>query len=233
MLRMTSDLTRLLTEHGVEVPALQPIGGSEVLGFPSAGEEALAHWRRLRAVSEHTGHWPLLMDDEIAACLGDVTPDVPDVAPLGAAGMDDRQRQELLDEWPDEFEREDVSFRVPFFRDGQPAPVLVALLPVRHGWQAPLALGYGDWNEYPAPAKHSAFLRGWHERYGVELVSMTCADVELVMTRPPRTRSAALDFAWEYCDYCADGVDVVYQVDGFVELAANFLGADVVLAWWD
>lgn len=248
---MMTDLERLLAEHGMGVPRLDPLldagSGVTVLGFSSAGEQALAWWRRLREVSDRVGHWPLLLSPEMPAVLSQ-----PRVAPAvllaraaeldGAEvlarhggrleSLDEQQRRELLARWPQEPCRYD-GFRLPFSATGQPDPTLVALVPAQHGWQVPAVLGYGGWNDYPPPAEHSAILRYWHDRYGAELVCMSKASVELMIARPPRTHQDALAFAWEYCSYCYDGVDVLYEADDVGALAASLIDAEVVHAWWD
>lgn len=239
---MTDGLARLYGEHGVDVPVLAPVAGAAVLGFPSAGEEALAWWRRLHAVGVHIGHWPLLIDSGLAEYL-DAMPWTPgalaraeelDGAEVlgGWPGPDEREQRELLARWPDEPHREDA-FRVPFSPGGRPDPVLVALVPAAESWQLPAVLGYGDRERFPPAAEHSAILRHWHNRYGAALVCMTATNAELALTRPPRTRPDALAFAWEYASYCQDSVDAIYQADDLAELAASLLDAEVVIAWWD
>jgi hypothetical protein len=244
---MTNDLAGRLAEHRIELPELSPLArsgpGAGVLAFSSAGEEALDWWRRLRAVSERTGYWPLLLDEELAGFLAEAPiPAVEDGKLDGAEiltrrggtsnSLDDAQRRELLDMWPAEPYREDA-FRLPFSPTGQPYPVRVALCAGQGGYDWSTVLGYGTWNESPPPAEHRAVLRHWHESHGAELVCMTTDSVELAMSRPPSNKQDALDFAWEYASYCPDGVDAIYYSDDLAQLAASLLGAEVVLAWWD
>jgi hypothetical protein len=243
-----------LAEHGIDVPTFDQLSPKEtgvaVLGFASSGEEALAWWHRLRAVREHTGHWPLLVGSNLPApfslefdAMAGAVERMAQAAEIDGAealnprgitldSLGDDQRQEMLDEWPDEPHRID-GFSLPFSRTGTPDPTIVALVPVEHGWQVPALLGYGDWNECPAPAVHSAVLRHWQHQYGAELVCMTSSSLELAVARPPRTRSAALAFAWEYASYCLDSVDAIYQADNLAGLAASLIDAEVVFAWWD
>jgi hypothetical protein len=57
---------------------------------------------------------------------------------------------------------------------GEPlAEVGIVLVPTTESWYVPCLLGYGDWNECPAPAEHSAILKRWQERYGATLVTLT------------------------------------------------------------
>jgi hypothetical protein len=70
----------------------------------------------------------------------------------------------------------------------EPLPeVWIALLPIDESWKATALLPWGSSNENPEPAVHTAVLRDWNQRYGVELVSMTADVLEMSVARPPRT----------------------------------------------
>jgi hypothetical protein len=62
---------------------------------------------------------------------------------------------------------------------------------------------------------------------------MTHAAMEFMVSRPPRTRRDALEFAWEYAGYCPDGFDGVYEAEDMGGMAACLIDAEVVHAWWD
>jgi len=114
----------------------------------------------------------------------------------------------------------------------EPLPeVAIVLVPATESWQVPCLLGYGGWNECPAPEEHSAVLKRWQERYGATLVAMTSDTIELAVDRPPRSRDDALALAREHYVYCADIVD---QGTRTIEaLAAALLNAPVWFFWWD
>src|SRR2546430_10039786 len=134
---MSTELARHLAGHGIDVPALEPLSqtGADVavLGFPSAGDEALAWWRRLHAVAGSTGHWPLLVDPTRSVILDRSPPtgdgaagrlaraaDLDGAERLNPRGMTldslpDDQREELLADWPDEPIRID-GFGLPYTR---------------------------------------------------------------------------------------------------------------------
>jgi len=57
--------------------------------------------------------------------------------------------------------------------------------------------------------------------------------MEFAVSRPPRTRREALEFAWEYVVYCPDGFDMVYEAEDMGGMAACLIEAEVVRAWWD
>jgi hypothetical protein len=115
---------------------------------------------------------------------------------------------------------------------GEPLPdVWIALLPIEEGWKAPALLPWGDWNESPPPAVHTAVLRDWNRRYGAELVSMTGDILELSVPRPPTTDEAALALAREQYSYAPD---IVQQgVEDVETLAALLKNGHSWYLWWD
>jgi hypothetical protein len=247
---MIDDLAGRLAAEGVDTPELDPLPlapGVTAVGFPAQGDEALAWWRRLRAVNERTGCWPVLIpsvDEAVRASGAAPTEPAQRLAraaeldaveflnPKGAfESLDERLRHDMLARWPEEPHRID-EFGLPYLPNGLPAPVLVALVAAEHGWQLPALLDYGNWNDCPEPAIHSAVQRYWHHRYGAELVCMSATGLELALSRPPRTGPEALALAWEYPTYCLDGMDL-YDAEDVPDLAACLIDATVVRFWWD
>ncbi|MFI7066112.1 DUF4253 domain-containing protein [Kribbella sp. NPDC050124] len=228
--------------------------GAQVFGFTASGDDALAWWRRLREAHAATGYWPVLMDHGDPAYLANsyeyanaadsiALADTLDGTTILAARGEGKLRMygpdlaattraELRGEgdWPDSVRR--PGFSLPFGPQGEPRPVTVALVPAEAGWQVPLVLHCGGWNEYPTPAEHAAILRTWEQRHGAELVVLTGTTAEFAVARPPRTRPEALALAWEYLVY-NDGYYDLYGADNLTELAASLLAAPVWLAWWD
>lgn len=114
----------------------------------------------------------------------------------------------------------------------EPLPeVWIALLPIDESWKATALLPWGSYNENPEPAVHTAVLRDWNQRYGVELVTMTADVLEMSVARPPSTDQAALALAREQFSYAPD---IVQQRVGDVEtLAASLKNGHVWYFWWD
>lgn len=252
------DLAGRFTALGIDVPALTWHGdlaiGVPVADFPCSAEEAIGWWRRLRAVTGHTGYQPVLTDADRTVLFADPVVEELTWVPLGPAErlarsaaldpvatlnpkgttldtVDPDEVERWLEEWPDDPRRIE-EFRLPD-GCGQDGPVVLALVPAGHNWQVPVLLGYGDFNGCPHPSVHGAALRHWHRRYGLDVVSMTHAAMEFAVSRPPRTRRDALEFAWEYATYCLDGFDMVYEADDMGGMAACLIDAAVVHAWWD
>lgn len=213
------------------------------------GDEAIDTWRGLR--EEASGRWPVVVGPaEEASFLADVARlnckrhpfeatlqraaevdidrAIARVARLyGVRAGDLRGSTPLPDEPPMD------DFVVPTdLTTGAPLPeVWIALLPIDEGWKAPALLPWGDWNENPPPAVHTAVLRDWNRRYGAELVSMTGDILELSVARPPTTDEAALALAREQYSYAPD---IVQQgVEDVETLAALLKNGHSWYFWWD
>lgn len=117
-------------------------------------------------------------------------------------------------------------------RTGQPySEAIVTILPCTESWQAPCYLCFGSWNGIPEPEEHAALLRYWCKKYEATVVSMTQDTIELIVKRPPNTKSDAMKLAKQHYIYCNDRVD---QGSGSLEaLALNLLDAPVWYFWWD
>lgn len=256
--RSPEELAGRLAALGIDVPALTWHGdlaiGVPVADFACPAGEAIGWWRRLHAVAGRTGHQPVLVDQDRTVLFA--TPVLEELTwePLGPAQrlarsaaldpvavlnpkgttldtVDPDEVERWLEEWPDDPRRID---RLPLPDDcGQDGPVIVALVPAAYNWQIPVLLSYGYFNGCPHPSVHGAVLRHWNRRYGLDVVSMTHAAMGFAVSRPPRTRRAALEFAWEYAGYCLDGFDVVYEAEDMGGMAACLIDAEVMHAWWD
>jgi hypothetical protein len=214
------------------------------------GAEALAWWRTLREAVDSTGYWPVLLGTpEDSAMLDEMrTFDVfgpADLDPAGVASFDlagwrgDRAAsygewgEVPRGPWPASHETAVTDFTVDCdILTGRLVPtVTLALLPTTAGWEVPLILRSGGWNECPVPMVHAATLRDWHEEYGAELVALTGDVIEMTVSRPPADRDTAMALAEQQYLYCGD---VVWQGTGTIEgLAAAVLDAPIWYFWWD
>lgn len=98
-------------------------------------------------------------------------------------------------------------------------------------WQLPAALGFGGGNECPPPEVHAAFHRAWFDKYGAEIVGVSCDAVECFVKNPPRDREAAMSLAWEQYWYCSDIVN--QGCESISRLAAELLDTSSWGFWWD
>ena len=116
--------------------------------------------------------------------------------------------------------------------EGKPyASVGIALLPIRHSWEAFALLNWGGWNACPLPEENCAAFRYWGERYGAKIISITHDIVECTVERLPKDPEEALELAEEQYAYCTDLVD---QGTGTLEnLAASLLVSHTWFFWWD
>lgn len=139
---------------------------------------------------------------------------------------------ELIGEWPVEA-TPSTTFTTPYDIMTQvPHPrVGLLLIPTSAPETVPAWLRFGRWNACPHPAQHGARFRDWRERFGAEVVAITHDVVEMTVSRPPTTREAALELAWEQFHYCDD---IVHQGTYTLSaLAAGLLNGTTWYFWWD
>lgn len=109
--------------------------------------------------------------------------------------------------------------------------VMFSLVKVNHAYQAPAAVGFGGWNDCPAPEFLSAVLREWGSAYAAVPVSLAGDVMECIVDRPPLTPAAAFTLAcqqWIVCD------DIVSQGTETVDrLARAIWRCPTWFFWWD
>ncbi len=222
---------------------------------------AVARWREARAGTPGTGLYPIIVGQpldvlgqpedlefievgadapwSLAEVLAKATPEALAAfrqerqADAAEAASEIGEYPERGD-WPDEPGTMDDPEGLAVLLDLDDNPVdevLLAHVRAASGADALGALGYGAWNDCPHPWIHVAQVRAWQERYGAELVVGANDTLEFFVSRPPRTREAAIELALEQFWYCADIVD---QGVGTIEALANeLLDAPRWFFWWD
>jgi hypothetical protein len=135
--------------------------------------------------------------------------------------------------WPAESQPENGLYsvrRILAPRDFEPE-VVIGLVPTSEPALVPLRLGYGNWNDCPAPAVHAAFARRWKAQYGAIPVAFAGDIVEYRVAHPITDREQAITVALEQFYYCPD---IVLQGTETIErLAASLLEARYWFFWWD
>jgi hypothetical protein len=222
---------------------------------------AVERWRQLRAQTEKSGIYPLLLGPPVDAFgqvedlefieLGESGPwthqDVMAKATPEAAAefLAERKREsaEMAEEgieypergeWPDEPGQmtDPDDFLVLLNPEGEPVEsLLLAHVPARSGAEAIGAIAYGAWNDCPMPWIHVAYVKQWQETFGAELVVCSNDTLEFTVSRPPTTREAAVELALEHFWYCADIVD--QGTETIERLANELLDAPRWFFWWD
>jgi Domain of unknown function (DUF4253) len=247
---------RVVDELGLEsVHAEVPLrlcDGSAVEVVQVNGVEAIDTWRELRGEARASGRWPILIGSpEDAALLADtvrlnckdghtfertlehaskvdVERAISQVARAYGVRARDLRGSTPLPNFP-----ASDQFFVPLdVQTEEPLPeVWLALLAIDESWKATAILPWGNYNDNPEPAVHTAVLRRWSRRYGAELVSMTGDVLEMSVTRPPTSDQAALALAREQFSYSPD---IVQQGVGDIEtLAATLKNGHAWYFWWD
>jgi hypothetical protein len=257
------DLKEALARAGIDVSRFawfrsQP---DPIASLSVDGRDAVAQWRKLRALTASSGHYPILVGDEddlsrhheaiesapqptasiieaVDAALDPVAWAREHLTSQGEEmGLEDEYQAhlDLLEEepapWPDGAPME--AFTIPTnLSTREPRPrVSLLLLPTRTSWHVPAYLRFGDWNECPSPELHAGLMRAWERQYGAEVAGISGDVVEMTVARPPTTRAEATRLAVAQFAYCADIVDQGTQ--SVAALAAALLDAPVWFFWWD
>jgi hypothetical protein len=218
-----------------------------------SGRDALDAWRAARARTAKTGLWPVLLgSDEDAAslretlrrnCRDGADPrrelakardfDIRHYAARRRSELGLRKRQFAAERpLPPSSEPKDGFTIDEDILSGKPLPrVSLALLPTREGWQAPVLLEFGGWNDNPPAAVHGAIQRDWSRRFGAEVVAVSGDVIETRVTRPPQTETEAIALAGEQYVYAPD---IVQQgTDTVRALAAILHDGRSWYFWWD
>ena len=130
--------------------------------------------------------------------------------------------------WPTEAP-ERVRFHSVSELKGRPAVVL--LVRVEHSYDVPAHLGFGGWNDCPAPELQVAVLREWHKKYNAVPACITGDVLECALVKRPQTEQEAMKLAaeqWIFCD------DIVSQGTQTVrKLAMEIWRSPNWFFWWD
>ncbi len=139
---------------------------------------------------------------------------------------------ERLGIWPRESRvNETPSLQLIFLNDTNDYDFCLSLAKIDQPWHLPAIIDYGGGNECPLPVIQCVFFRYWQEKYGAEIAVVSEDSLECIVSRPPRTREAAIELAWEQYWYCNDIIDQGYN--SISELAAELLNSPQWYFWWD
>ncbi|WP_294338547.1 DUF4253 domain-containing protein [uncultured Sphingomonas sp.] len=210
------------------------------------GDRALAEWERLRSAGRG---WPVIVggDEQLAAIAEQYSLDDPAPTPEAILkqaatlrmpadlakwdGTDD-WRDPPLGTWPTHPTKGAGLTVASDILTGKPHPqVHILLIPTTQSWEVPAYLRWGNWNACPPPAWHVAALKQWHDHYGVELIGLDGATLNLRAARRPTDRTAALALTREQYLYCPDVID--QGVESLSALAAILMADDWWFFWWD
>jgi hypothetical protein len=246
-------LKELLELKEIDAASLAPLfdsGAGQVYCLTRSGAGAIDAWRALRTALAGHGWWPVLLGDvrdlDTFAEAYSYESRSPREILEAAAAVDPAEvlarKREVYGESLGEAEEEpewaveavpNTTFTIPTnILTGRPLErVTIALVPTDATWEAPAYLKFGGWNECLEPEEHVALMRRWNEQYGAEVVGITSAVVEMLVSRPPSTLERAMELAREQYVYCPDIVD---QGTGTIlALAETLLDAPVWYFWWD
>lgn len=98
----------------------------------------------------------------------------------------------------------------------------------RDPWESLSLLGFGAFNDCPAPALHSAAFERWHRVYGARPLLIGQATIDAVVSSPPRTLRALATLVSEQLAYAPDAAS-----EGVLSLAWALYQCGGWGFWWD
>jgi len=237
---------------GVRLPPLRIIArrsGIDFPGFNVASDDAIPTWKSLRALTDKTGWYPLVVRSEhgMLENLDSLGHDSPSqiLAAAGTVNVEqwiEERRANAEREWdgnvpdfrsPGATTQPNERFVAPYaILSGKPVhDVYIVLLPTTNPCEVPAYFPNGGWNECPYPEVQVAILRRWNAQYGTEPV--TCKDdiLEYLATRRPGTLDEAITLATEQFYYCED--IVTQGCESIDALADCLMKSDIWYFWWD
>lgn len=236
---------------GVRLPPLRIIArrsGIDFPGFNVASDDAIPTWKKLRALTDKTGWYPLVIRDEHAMLanideLGHASPQeiLKSAAAIDAGDWIEARRRQMEEDAqdlsmfrsPGATSAANAEFVVPFdMLSRKPVnDVYIILLPTKEPCEVPAYFPNGGWNECPNPEVQIAFLRKWHTQFGAEPVTCSGDVFEYLVSRRPATLDEAITLATEQFYYCED---IVSQgCESIDALADCLMKSDIWYFWWD
>lgn len=138
---------------------------------------------------------------------------------------------ELIDEQRSETETESFQISEKWVRDRLEDEALIVLeLPLASGYEAPLWVPMGGYNECPLPVYQSVIVKHWQKAYGIKILAVTEDTWTFQAGSRPQTYQDALKLAQEHFIFCQ------YVLDEFPSLghyADYLMKQDVWYFWWD
>ncbi len=196
----------------VEILAAAPVGPIHEILRPRADERR----ESLRAMMPQLGGAADMY--QLAA--------MADAAGINEFGGSDEEGEE----WPTEPAHQGrVKLHSLKGRKGQASTVV--LVRIEHTYEVPAYLGFGGWNDCPAPEVQVAVLREWQMEYRAVPVCMTGDVLEFVVNGRPQTEAAAMKLAAEQWIFCEDIVSQGTQ--SVRKLGMSIWQAPTWFFWWD
>ncbi len=109
--------------------------------------------------------------------------------------------------------------------------VVLSLIATNSPSTAPAWLGFGGWEDEPAPEILVAVLRDWNRRFGATPACITDETIECYVERPPQTERESLALAAEQWLACEDIVGQGTQT--IRSLAIELWRSPHWFFWWD
>lgn len=241
-----ADLAALVGPHR-PLAELLVVGSTRLWGFPVPRKDALAEWRKLRAQTDRSGFYPLIVTGSLLSVAVEYNdkPTPPSSILEQARSIDarswlrDRAERCLADsEHQFDFTRsgkvsaEPDGFQTLTDAENPANPWSILLIPTRNPWEVFAYLDFGGWNEYPTADVHVAVMKHWFDRYAAEPVIVTDDVIEMAVGSPPTTVPACDELAIEQFGYTYG--DLVFQgVETMGNLSTVLQNSPYWYFWWD
>jgi hypothetical protein len=104
-----------------------------------------------------------------------------------------------------------------------------AVLPTNISWYTPAYIPFGDRDQCPVAYIHVALAKRWHDQFGAEIVAITSYTIQFKVAKPPTSRDACEQLAWEHILYAPEclGEDTIR------DYAHSLIGNDTWFFLWD
>jgi len=207
-----------------------------------AGKDALTELQKYRKDFDHTQLYPFIVgtDDELATFREYLSPPedggaayIAEAATINAAEWLKSKAPKSRTAWPKKPIQPITAFSSLYdvLSNVLKPEVNIAFVQVQNSWEVFAKLGYGDWNDCPAPHIHVALHHYWAETYKSSPIAISSDIVECYAPLAPSEQKDALKLAREHFAYC---YDIVEQGTGTVgKLASSLQGSKIWYFWWD
>ena len=221
------------------------------------GNIALDRWADLRALTNETGYYPVLLGStepfdpfdtgQFETDWQYVVENAADSAFLQEAEDFDvdtwRQRRladsfigatnlEIGPELSDYDGPKDIFIaHVNLFENRPHKRVMMVLVPTTSPWEVASLLRLGGFNDSPLPEEHEGLHKLWFDEFGAEIVSASSDQIEMTVARPPTTDAAAIEIGIEHYLYAPD---LVWEgTQDVAVLASSLVDNSSWYFWWD
>lgn len=248
-------LSAQFASFNVQLPTLYTVarrkGVDEFPAFQVASDDAVPIWKALRALTDHTGWYPMITRNQ-----SNFLHKLDEREKRSTRRILKRAKSIDINNWlakrrhwlQFDAEGRPVDCRSPgstctcsFYKSfvlphdvstREPVDdVYIILFPTKDPCEVPAYIGFGNWNSCAHAEYQVAMLRKWHREFGTEPVTFLDDMLECSVARRPATFDDALRLAAEQFLYCDDNLCQGHR--NFDAYADYLMTSDIWYFWWD